>query len=161
MSRVIPDFHSGNRWAVPLRSPDHYNVHEALCYALNEEMESMWEDPATYCLRASILSSSFCLSKAPIQSSNRSQESSFRGILRRKSWRMKKGYHLACSCCVTCWCLCLNFVPSQGTYAHPATGCAPSFLHLISLKEISLLGCLSASSHNRHSKGTPFKRPQI
>lgn len=60
----------------------------------NQKTETMWAwplamTPATYCFRASILSSSVCLSSASIHSSNRSHESSFCGILLRKSWRMK------------------------------------------------------------------------
>lgn len=46
----------------------------------------------TYCFRASIRSSSLGFSRASIHSSKRSQDSSFRGIPRRKSWR-KKGCH--------------------------------------------------------------------
>ena len=50
----------------------------------NPRVETAW---VTYCFRASIRSSSLCLARAPIHSSNRSQDRSFSGILLRKSWR--------------------------------------------------------------------------
>lgn len=52
-------------------------------------MRNPWAETAwvTYCFRASIRSSSLCLARAPIHSSNKSQDRSFSGILLRKSWR--------------------------------------------------------------------------
>lgn len=69
---------------------------------MSEKVASTWAWPlrmalTTYCFRASILSSSVCFSRAPIHSSNRSHESSFSGILLRKSWRMKKGVRFGLS----------------------------------------------------------------
>lgn len=63
---------------------------------MSEKEESTWTWPlrmalTTYCFRASILSSSVCFSRAPIHSSNRSHDSSFSGMLLRKSWQMKRG----------------------------------------------------------------------
>lgn len=83
----------------------------------DDKMEPTWAWPLgrtlrTYCFRASILSSSLCFSRALIQSSNRSQESSFSGILLRKSWRLKKGVRFGLLCCIMFWRLHLHPVRS-------------------------------------------------
>ena len=97
ISRVPLDLYSRSRWAIPLEFLQHCNIRETL-WQFSEEPRAE-AARVTYCFRASIRSSSLCLARAPIHSSNRSQDRSFSGILLRKSWREEGGSSCYITCC--------------------------------------------------------------
>lgn len=120
----------------------------------------------TYCFRASILSSSSCFSRAPIHSSNRSLESSLRGMLRRKSC----GRGCVCQLLhpIRCQCLAsLAFAPSQCPHASPGTHCpsqafsgqskGTSFRGPLCLRNFLATGRYRAHSQGAKSGGTRFR----
>ena len=110
---------------------------------------------ATYCFRASILSSSLCFSRAPIHSSNRSQDRSFSGILLRKSWRVVGDRSCYTMCCHPF----TSFVESQGLCAHPLHRLCPFLPAFISLRnlspDLSLSSFLTTGAVRPSSKGPP------
>lgn len=114
-------------------------------YVGNGRMETVppGVTPATYCFRASILSSSLCFSRAPIHSSNRLHERSFRGILRRKSWRTEGAAQRYTMCWrpVTSHSCCLSGTPFVPPHAVPPLPPAADYSG-----EISALSPLSATS---------------
>lgn len=105
MSRLTADFCSGSGGCTtPLRSPSRSRCHGTRGPSRSQSTGgAAWARPpgaavTTHRFRASILCSSSCVSRALIHSSNRSQDSSFRGMPLRKSWRRKEGHGLACLC---------------------------------------------------------------
>lgn len=151
MSRVTPDFYSGSRWAIPLWSPNRHTDSSVM----NEKMESLRAG-----LRDRLGLTASGPRSCPLHSASPEPPSTPQTGRRKAAsvgcfWGSPGGWRKGTGglfVLYKVWHLYLDFVPSHGTYAHPAIGCAPSFLHFIHLGEISLLSCLTVRSP---SKGPP------